>query len=82
MRKIQVKMEQKGLTMEADREQVAMALKTWRLRQGLTQKQVADMWGMSRFTIMRVEKAKNISWMVAYRVFAKLSNELKKEEQQ
>lgn len=82
MKKIQVKMEQKGLTMEADREQVAMALKTWRLRQGLTQQQVADMWGMSRFTIMRVENAKNITWMMAYKIFAKLSNELKKEEQQ
>lgn len=81
MKKIQVKMEQKGLTMEADKEQVAMALKTWRLRQGLTQQQVADMWGMSRFTIMRVENAKNITWMMAYKIFAKLSNELKKEEQ-
>lgn len=81
MKKIQVKMEQKGLTMEADREQVAMALKTWRLRQNLTQQQVADMWGMSRFTIMRVENAKNITWMMAYKIFAKLSNELNKEEQ-
>jgi len=79
MKKIEVKMEQKGLEMDVDKEAFAMALKTWRLRQGLTQKQVGERWGCSRFTILRAENAKNITWMMAYRMFAKLSEELRKE---
>lgn len=79
MKKIEVKMEQRGLDMEVDKEAFAMALKTWRLRQGLTQKQVGDRWGCSRFTILRAEGAKNLTWEMAYRLFAKLSEELRKE---
>lgn len=68
--------------MDADREQVAMAIKTWRLRNGLTQEQLAQRWGCSRFTIIRVEKAKHITWEMAYKMFAKLSYELEKEGKQ
>lgn len=74
-------MVQKGLTMEADKQDFALALKTWRLRQGLTQKQVGERWGCSRFTIIRAENAKNVTWEMAYRLFAKLAVELKKEDQ-
>lgn len=81
MEKIEVKMVQKGLTMEADKQDFALALKTWRLRQGLTQKQVGERWGCSRFTIIRAENAKNVTWEMAYRLFAKLAIELKKEDQ-
>lgn len=69
----------KGLDMEVDKEQFALALKTWRLRQNLTQKQVGEMWGCSRYTILRAERAKNLTWEMAYRLFAKLANELRKE---
>lgn len=79
MKKIEVKMEQKGLGMEVDKEAFAMALKTWRLRQRLTQAQVGERWGCSRYTILRAEGAKNITWMMAYKMFAKLSEELRKE---
>lgn len=79
MDQITVKMKPKGLVMTADREQVALALKTWRIRQGLTQEQVGKMWGMSRWTILRAEMAKPCSWMMSYRIFAKLSVELDKE---
>ena len=79
MEKIEVKIEQKGLDMEVDKQQFAMALKTWRLRQGLTQKQLGERWGCSRFTIIRCEQAKNLTWEMAYKMFAKLSQELKKE---
>ena len=79
MEKIEVKMEQKGLEMDIDKQAFALALKTWRLRQGLTQKQVADKWQVSRFTILRAEGAKNLTWMMAYRLFARLAEELKKE---
>lgn len=76
---IVVNMRVGDLKMEADKNEVALALKTWRLRAGLTQKQVGDRWGMSRYTIMRVELAKNITWEMAYRIFAKLSAELHQE---
>lgn len=79
MKQIKVTMKQKGLTMESNREQVAMAVKTWRLRHDLTQKELGERWGMSRFTIMRIEKADNISWEMAYKAFARLSEELQKE---
>lgn len=79
MKKIEVKIEPRGLEMDVDKEQFALALKTWRLRQGLTQSQVGEMWGCSRYTIMRAESAKNITWEMAYKMFAKLAVELKKE---
>lgn len=79
MEQIKVTMKQKGLTMEADKNEFALALKTWRLRQGLTQEQVGKRWGCSRFTIIRAERAKNVTWEMAYRLFAKLSDELRKE---
>lgn len=72
-------MKQKGLTMETDKTDFAMALKTWRLRNGLTQQQAGERFGCSRFTIMRAEKAKDVTWEMAYRLFAKLSQELIKE---
>lgn len=79
MKKIKVEMHQNGLGMEVDKEAFAMALKTWRLRQGLTQAQVGERWGCSRFTVLRAEGAKNLTWEMAYRLFAKLSEELRKE---
>lgn len=82
MKKIEVEMKQKGLDMEVDKEAFAMALKTWRLRMGLTQAQVGERWGCSRFTVLRAEGAKNLTWEMAYRLFAKLSEELRKEGEQ
>lgn len=79
MKKIEVKLEQKGLEIDINKIDFAMALKTWRLRQGLTQKQVGDMWGCSRYTILRAESGKNLTWEMAYKMFAKLAQELKKE---
>lgn len=79
MKKIQVEFKPQGITMETDREQFALALKTWRLRQGLTQTEVGERWNVSRYTIIRCELAKPISWTMAYRVFACLAKELKDE---
>lgn len=79
MKKIEVKMERVGLTMDIDKEAFAVALKTWRLRNGLTQAQAGEKWGLSRYTIMRAESGKNITWETAYRMFARLSEELRKE---
>lgn len=79
MKTIKVEVKREGLSMTMDREDFAMALKTWRLRQGLTQREVAQQWGVSRWTIIRIERAENISWTMAYRVFARLAEALKEE---
>lgn len=79
MEQIKVEMKRTDLTMEVDRNEFALALKTWRLRQSKTQNEVAKAWGVSRFTVMRAEAGKNITWEMAYRLFAKLSEELRKE---
>lgn len=79
METINVEFKQKGLEMDVNKTDFAMALKTWRLRQGLTQKALGEKWGCSRFTIMRAESAKNITWEMAYKMFAKLADELRKE---
>lgn len=79
MKQIKVEMKPAGLSMEVDKNEFALALKTWRLRQGLTQKEVAMRWGCSRFTIMKAENAKQVTWEMAYRLFARLSDELRKE---
>lgn len=79
MKKIEVKMERKGLEMDVDKQEFAMALKTWRLRQGLTQEELGKRWGCSRFTIISAERAKDVTWEMAYRLFARLSGELEKE---
>lgn len=81
MEETRVTMKPAGLSMEIDKQEFALALKTWRLRNALTQKQVGDRWGCSRFTILRAENAKNLTWEMAYRLFAKLSQELRKENE-
>lgn len=65
--------------MDIDKQSFALALKTYRLRQGLTQTQLGERWGCSRYTIIRAEKANNITWEMAYKMFARLSEELRKE---
>lgn len=79
MEQIKVEMKPNGLTMDVDKNEFALALKTWRLRNGLTQQQVGEKFGCSRYTIMRAENAKQVTWEMAYRLFAKLAAELRKE---
>lgn len=81
MEQIKVEMKPSGLVMDVDKKQFALALKTWRLRQGMSQREVGARWGVSRYTIIRAESARNITWEFAYRLFAKLSEELRKEAQ-
>lgn len=79
MQQIKCEMKQEGLTMDVDRQKFALALKTWRLRSNKTQLEVAKEWNVSRFTIMRAEAAKPLTWEMAYRLFARLSEELHQE---
>lgn len=82
MEQITVNAEPRGLEMDIDRERFALALRTWRLRQDLSQQEVGTRWGCSRFTINRAERGKKMSWMQAYKLFAHLAEELRKEAQQ
>jgi transcriptional regulator with XRE-family HTH domain len=79
VRPIKVEMKTEGLKVDIEKEKFALALKTWRLRQNLTQAEVGARWGCSRYTIMKAESGKNITWEMAYKMFAKLSDELRKE---
>lgn len=65
-----------GARMEADVEKFALALKTWRIRQGLTQRQAAAQMGVSRDSILRAENQRSISWETAYRIFIHLSEHI------
>ena len=80
MKQIKVEMKRQGLEIDINRQDFAMALKTWRLRHGLTQAQLGERWGCSRYAIMRAEGSRVISWEHAYKFFAKLAGELEKEE--
>lgn len=82
MKQIKVEVKRQGLKMDIDKEDFAMAMKTWRLRQGLTQQQVGERWGCSRYTIMRAENTQAVSWEHAYKLFAKLAHELENEGKQ
>lgn len=76
---IKTNFKREGVTMQTNMEEFAVALKTWRLRAGLTQQQLGDRWGTSRYTILRAEGARAITWESAYKLFAKLSYELEQE---
>lgn len=80
METIKTVLNKKKLSVEVDKNDFALSLKTWRLRKGLTQTQVANMFGCSRYTIIRAEKGKNITWEMAYRLFARLSYQLENED--
>lgn len=81
IKKIKVNFERDGVKMDTDREEFALALKTYRYRTGKTQRDLAKEWGTSRYTIMRAEAAKDISWMQAYKLFANLAKSLKDESE-
>ena len=82
MDQINLSLKRDGVKYDVDRQEFALALKTWRLRQGLTQREVAHRWGCSRYTIMRAEDARDITWEMAYRLFNKLSQDLLKEDKE
>jgi transcriptional regulator with XRE-family HTH domain len=58
----------------------ALALKTWRLRQAYTQEEVGNLFGCSRYTIIRAESGKKLSWETTYRLISKLAYYLQKEQ--
>lgn len=80
MEKIKVTMKRQGVKMTSNREDVALAVKTYRLRSGETQAALGKRWGLSRWSIMKIEAAKPVSWELAYTAFARLSEDLEREK--
>lgn len=77
---MEAKKNEKEVAVDIDRSAFALELKTWRLRQGLTQSEVGRRWNMTRFAIIKAEKAHPLSWESAYKIFAKLATELANEK--
>lgn len=69
----------KGREMEVNMDDLAREVKAYRIRHGMTQKELGAQWGLSRYVIIRVERAKLIRWESAYRIFAYLSKGLREE---
>ncbi len=73
-------MKKLSIISEETRETLARELKMWRLRQGLTQKEVAKRFRTSKWTILRAEHDTNdISEESAYKIYAALTRELRIE---
>ena len=68
-----------GRDMDVSRDKVALELRRYRIRRGLTQEQLGKEWGVSRYTIIRAENSKNLTWESAYRIFARLTESMRKE---
>lgn len=55
-----------------DKDELALKVRQFRVVRGMTQQALGEQCGVSRFTIMRIENAQDITWESAYKVFAKL----------
>lgn len=66
-------------TLNIDAAQLGRELATWRVRQGLTQREAANRFGTSRYTIMRIENAKHVGILLAYKVAASLARVIREE---
>lgn len=78
-KKIRLTMEQHGPTYQVNQDEMALAVRTYRARNGLSQAALGNRWGLSRYTIMNVENSKKVHWITAYKIFASLAEDLKKE---
>lgn len=68
---------QNGKDLElVNKNELALMVKQYRMLKNMTQKELGDMCNVSRYTIMRVENAQDITWMSAYKVFAKIIGEV------
>lgn len=70
----------KRIISEEAQAELATELRKWRTRNNLLQREVAKMFGVSRWTIIRCEQDGNrVSPEMAYRVHAGIARELRKE---
>lgn len=61
-----------GNRFEVNRDDLAAELRAFRLRAGLTQKELGEKWNLSRYTIMRAETSKELPWSTAYVLAVKI----------
>lgn len=74
-----IEVKRKGTKIEIDREQLAAELFMYRHKAQLTQQELADMWQVSRYSIMRAEKGDYISMGLLFTIYANLTEALRKE---
>lgn len=65
---------------QIDKQALATELVTWRLRTAMTQQEAADLFGVSRYSILRVENCKDIGIAMAYRISAALARAIREEK--
>lgn len=65
---------------QIDKQALAAELVTWRLRTTRTQQEAADLFGVSRYSILRVENCKDIGIAMAYRISAALAKAIREEK--
>lgn len=80
MEQITPTIQRRGLTMETDAQELAVSLKTYRVRNGYTLPQLGKMWGTSRYTLMRIEAAKHVSWTTMYKIANQLIQAIQNEQ--
>lgn len=79
MKTMTVVFENERLKVNHDREHLAWLLKTYRLRAHKSQRKLGPEWGISRYTLMRMEACKPVTWETAYKVFVKLATAMAEE---
>lgn len=77
MEEMKIKFEPVGLKLETDKNHFALALKTWRLRHGYSQIKAGELCGVSRYSIMRAEQAKDLNWELLYRIMCGMAEDLR-----
>lgn len=69
----------KGSKIEINRDDLAVELKMYRCKRGLTQRQLADEWGVSRWSILRTEAAEEVSIGLTILIYSRLTECLRKQ---
>ena len=59
--------------------ELGQELRRWRLRQRLSQPAVAERWGVSRYSILRVEKGKYVGQDMLYIIGSRLAAAIREE---
>jgi hypothetical protein len=70
----------KANVIQIDKQALAVELATWRLRTARTPQEAADLFGVSRYSILRVENCKDIGLAMAYRISAALAKAIREEQ--
>lgn len=67
--------------LELDTQGLGQELMTWRFRQGISQREAAARFGVSRYTIIRMENGRYVGMAAAYMVLHKLTKAIREESE-